>query len=83
MTDWIKEHVRTLSRLSKLAPASAERLFLQPVRVELDKRMQGNPTYRVAYHYGLNLISRMFPLVQFEAVADEPLLILPGGRERW
>lgn len=79
MTYWIKEHVRTLSRLSKLAPASAERLFLQPVRVELDKRMQGNPTYRVAYHYGLNLISRMFPLVQFEAVADEPLLILPWG----
>ncbi len=79
MTDWIKEHVRTLSHLSKLAAASAEQLFLQPVRVELDERMRVNPTYKLAYLNALNLISRMFPQVQFEAVADEPLLILPWG----
>jgi len=79
MTDWIKEHVRTLSHLSGLPMASAENLFLRPVRIELDKRMSGNPTYRLAYFYALNLISRMFPAVQFEAADDEPLLILPWG----
>jgi len=79
MTDWIKEHARTLTHLSRLPAAAAQQLFLRPVRVELDERVRSNPTYRLAYLYALNLLSRMFPYTQFKPLDDEPLLVLPSG----
>lgn len=79
MNEWIKEHIQTLSYLSKLTAAEAEALFLRVVRVKLDERVRGNRTYRLAYLYALNLLTRMFPYTQFEPLEDEPLLILPWG----
>jgi molybdopterin/thiamine biosynthesis adenylyltransferase len=79
MTAWIREHIRTLTHLSGLTSAEAEALFFRVVRVELGERMCENPTYRLTYFYALNLISRMFPYVQFDPIVDEPLLILPWG----
>ena len=49
------------------------------VRVHLDERVRSNRTYKLAYLYALNLLSRMFPYTQFEAISDQPLLIVPWG----
>jgi hypothetical protein len=79
MNEWIREHIRTLTYLSKLTTAEAEGLFLRVVGIELDERVRSNRTYRLAYLYALNLLSRMFPYTKFEPMKHEPLLILPWG----
>jgi len=79
MSEWIREHIRTLVHFSKLTTEEAGGLFLRVVRVQLDERVRSNRTYKLAYLYALNLLSRMFPYTLFESTGDEPLLILPWG----
>lgn len=79
MIDWIEKHIQTLCHSSGLTEAQARKLFLRVLYVELDERVQANRTYRLAYLYALNLLTRMFPYTQFVPETDEPLLILPWG----
>lgn len=79
MIDWIEKHIQTLCHSSGLTDAQARKLFLRVLRVELDERVRTNRTYRLAYLYTLNLLTRMFPYTQFSQEEGEPLLILPWG----
>ena len=79
MMDWIEKHIQTLCHPSALTEAQARMLFLRVLRVELDERVRANRTYRLAYLYALNLLTRMFPYTQFSVEEGEPLLILPWG----
>jgi hypothetical protein len=79
MNTWLDEHIRTLSQLSGISPQEARRLFDQPLYIALDPDLRDNPTYRLAFLYAVNLLTRLFPATQFDDLQDKSLLILPWG----
>jgi len=79
MNTWMEEHVRTLSQLSGISPQEAQTLFDQPLYIALDPAMRDNATYRLAFVYAVNLLTRLFPATQFDDLRDKSLLILPWG----
>jgi hypothetical protein len=77
--DWIKSHIKTLTTLSGMGEQAARELFLQPVRVELAEHVAPNRTYRLAYVTAVNLVSRIFPRVDFRTMAPAADEITPWG----
>jgi hypothetical protein len=79
MNDWIQEHIRTLTQLSDLSADEARQLFHQHLYVGIDPDFFDNRTYRLAFVYAVNLLSRMFPLIQFDDISENRLLLTPWG----
>jgi ThiF family len=77
MNDWLEEHIRTLTQMSGLTADEARRLFHQNLSISIDPALRENRTYRLAFAYAVNLLCRLFPTTRFDALDDEPLLILP------
>lgn len=77
--DWIESHIKTLTTLSGMDEQTARKLFLQPVRVELEQSLTSNRTYRLAYLVAINLIARIFPRVDFVSMPSAPDAITPWG----
>lgn len=75
--DILAEHIRTLVQLSGMRPDQAKRLFDQPLYVALDPAVRQNRTYRLAFAYAVNLLTRLFPTTQFDQSQKGELLILP------
>src|ERR1700693_2367705 len=79
MSDWLDEHIRKLAQLSGISPAEAKHFFYQPLTITLDPTIRHTPTYRLAFIYAVNLLTRLFPATQFDDLDDKSLLILPWG----
>ena len=78
--DWIEGHIKTLMYLTGMSESTARDLFLRVVRVEIDPTVAHNRTYQLAYTTTVNLLSRIFPKVQFERVEGASPKITPWGQ---
>lgn len=79
MSDWLEEHIRTLSNLSGLSLDKARLLFQQDLYIALDPALRQNRTYLLAFSYAVNLLTRLFPTTRFDEIGGVPHLILPWG----
>ncbi len=73
----IAEHIRTLAQLSSLSLEQAKPLFDQRLYIALDPALRENRTYRLAFAYAVNLLTRLFPATQFDQLEIGNLLNLP------
>jgi molybdopterin/thiamine biosynthesis adenylyltransferase len=78
--NWIESHIETLVALTGVPENIARRLFLRPVRVEINPRIKANRTYQLAYTTAINLLSRIFPAVNFHALPGGVPAITPWGK---
>jgi hypothetical protein len=77
--NWLEGHIRTVAELSGLPVEDVRNIFQREVHISLDPDMCKNNTYRLAYSYAINLLSRIFPSVCFDTYPDIPHLIMPWG----
>jgi hypothetical protein len=75
--NWIEQHVRNLAKTSGFEEADAKRLFVRKLHVSIDVELRSNRTYRLAFIYAVNLLSRIFPSLTFDELPASKLPILP------
>jgi hypothetical protein len=78
--DWIEGHIQTLLLSTYISEETARRLFLRPVRVILAAEVEKNRTYRLAYTTTVNLLSRIFPIIDFVPIEADTIAITPWGK---
>jgi len=78
--NWIESHIETLVALTGISENTARKLFLRPVRVEIDERVRQNRTYQLAYTTTINLLSRIFPAINFDILSSTAPAITPWGK---